>query len=86
MAEIMQFTGRRVRQPAQNAPAAAKVPPARIAPVNRITPEDETKMRAWAEERLRDAIRIYRSLHTSEMLATRLVAAAEDELALIRSA
>lgn len=84
-AKIMNFTGRRVRQPlADNAPPNAQVP-AR-APVVQLTPQEHEKMQAWAEERMRDAIRVYRSMFTPQELVMRLARAAEDELRLIEGA
>lgn len=82
-ADVMPFTGRRVRPPMpHNAQAAAKVPPAPAA-ITRLSPEREADMRVWAEERLRDGIRMYRIMFSPEELAKRLMAAAEAELHLI---
>lgn len=81
-AKIMQFTGRRVRQPSQNTQAPAKVP---STAVTRLDPDKEALMRGWAEERMRDAIRQYRALFSSTELVMRLCRAADDELLLIEA-
>lgn len=81
-AKIMQFTGRRIRQPlTAQAGSGEKVP----APVTRLTTADEERMQGWAEEKMRDAIRIYRAMFTSQELVMRLARAAEDELKLIEA-
>jgi hypothetical protein len=55
----------------------------RIAAVNRLSAEDEARMQEWAEEKFRDAIRVYRAMFSAEELARRLTKAADDELRLI---
>jgi hypothetical protein len=83
-AKIMHFPGGHGRPPSTANATAVTPVPAR-APVTHLTPEEHGKMQDWAEERMRDAIRIYRSLHSSKELAMRLFLAAENELRLIEA-
>jgi hypothetical protein len=83
-AQIFSFE-RKPTQPVNQPPHRAADTRARIAPVNRLSTEDEVRMKGWAEEKFRDAIRVYRAMFSAEELASRLTKAADDELRLIES-
>jgi hypothetical protein len=63
-----------------------KVPAMPVPAVKRPEEAEAAKQQTYAEERLRDAIRIYRAVFSCEDLVIRLKSATKDELRLIEGA
>lgn len=63
-----------------------KVPPMPVPAVKRPDDAEAAKQQGYAEDRLRDAIRIYRAVYSCEDLVIRLRTATADELRLIERA